>query len=921
MRPIKLTVSAFGPYAGKTVIDMDSLGKSGLYLITGDTGAGKTTIFDAIAFALYGEASGWSRQTDSFRSKYADPETPTYVELEFAYRGEHYTVRRNPEYTRPAKRGGGITSEAADAVLTRPDGSTVTKVKDVTRAVCDLIGVDRSQFTQIAMIAQGDFLRLLLAPTAERSAVFRKIFRTGGYGRLQDELKAKFREINAQLSELNRGLKQAAGSIRVLDGSMHEEELKQLCNTEITPSDDVLTLIDRIADADKAALLIAESAIAAADVQLDKINQAIGKAENEQRTRKELDAAEQFVRDNEPGLCELKAAHEAEIAKVTQREQLAARAETLRETLPKYKEIENINKEISEKKSALAEAEKAKADCAKHLEVLEKELATAKKLILALAGADAQAVAADNEVKRLADRAERFFKVKSKLSEYKQIKNQYTAATQDYTAKKQRYDAQKALTDQLERSWLDEQAGVLAAELADNQPCPVCGSLSHPNPAKFSDEAPSESDVNLAKELCEKLRSETEKASADAGELKGKAMSLGDEISHMSAEFVGNAGGDLPRLLDEYEVKLGAEQKTAADSLKNAEKRAKDKRDAEENLPKVENSLADYRVKLNFTEHEVVRLTAETAAATDKQKSAIGNLPFATKAEVENEIDSILEKKVQMEADLAAAKDKFESMNTAITEKKAAAKALTEQLSGTENVDLDALNEQKTALLAQKAGDAEIRDRITVRMSTNAAAKDEIKKRAEQLRSAEAKWRWMKSLSDTANGTVSEKEKIMLETYIQMTYFDRIIRRANLRLMAMTGGQYELKRRVESENRRSQSGLELDVIDHYNGSNRAVSTLSGGESFKASLSLALGLSDEIQSSAGGVKLDSMFIDEGFGSLDEQSLDQAMTALMGLSDGNRLVGIISHVGELKQRIDRQIVVTKDKTGGSKVHIEV
>jgi len=208
---------------------------------------------------------------------------------------------------------------------------------------------------------------------------------------------------------------------------------------------------------------------------------------------------------------------------------------------------------------------------------------------------------------------------------------------------------------------------------------------------------------------------------------------------------------------------------------------------------------------------------------------------------------------------------------------------------------------------------------IYSRITSNKASLDNILKKLNEIKTVEEKWIWIKSLSNTANGNLSGKEKIMLETYIQMTYFDRIINRANTRFMVMSGGQYELKPRKEAENNRSQSGLELDVIDHYNGTERSVKTLSGGESFKASLSLALGLSDEIQSSAGGIKLDTMFVDEGFGSLDDESLAQAIKALSSLAEGNRLVGIISHVSELKDKIDKQIVVKKEKTGGSNISI--
>lgn len=921
MRPIKLTLSAFGPYAGETVFNMDRLGKSGLYLITGDTGAGKTTIFDAIVFALYGEASGSSRQPDSFRSKYADAATPTFVELQFDYGGERYTVRRNPEYTRPAKRGGGVTKETADATLIRPDGTVISKVKEVTREISELIGVDRNQFTQIAMIAQGDFLRLLLAPTVERSAVFRKIFRTDSYGRLQDMLKSKFRDANAELTELNRGLKQSVQSIKLPDGSMHTDELRRLCEVQITPVEAVLELIDRVTATDETELISADGKIASADSRLAAVNQAVGKAENEQKARKELADAEKFAADNAERLITLKEEYAAQEGRSAQRELLAAKAQRLSETLVKYDSLAEIDRELTAKSVELDSAKRAKTALSDRLLQLEKGISAKKQLISSLSSADTQLAEAKNESQRLCERAERFDAVMKKLGEYEEVKEKYNQSLKRYNEKKRIFDEKNAAADRLERLWLDEQAGVLAAGLADGAPCPVCGSLNHPSPAKMSQSAPNQADVKAAKALRETLRAETEGASTEAHGHRTMAGALADEIKSMSAEFVGQAGNDLPKLLSQYEKRQSEEQKAAAQRLADAENAAKAKKEAEDGLPLAEKELSDCRAELLSAERQTARLSAELEAANKRRADTVKELPFATKKEAEDEIADLNAQKAKSEFALRTAKEQYESLFTAVTEKKAAAQVLKDSLKDAAATDISALYDERAALLAQKEELTALRDSVVTRMNANAAVRDEIDCRSKRLSATEESWRQLKLLSDTANGTLTGKEKITLETYIQMTFFDRIIRRANLRLMAMSGSQYELKRRTETDDKKSQGGLELDVIDHYNGSVRAVSTLSGGESFKASLSLALGLSDEIQSSAGGVRLDSMFIDEGFGSLDEQSLDQAMTALIKLSDGNRLVGIISHVAELKQRIDRQIVVTKEKTGGSKAEIVV
>ena len=921
MRPLLLTVSAFGPYAEKLTLDMSVLGEGGLYLITGDTGAGKTTVFDAITFALYGEASGTGRQTDFLRSKYAAPETPTFVELKFDYAGAVYTVRRNPEYARPAKRGGGETTESADATLIRPDGSVVTKVKEVTRAVTELIGVDRNQFTQIAMIAQGDFLRLLLAPTAERSAVFRKIFRTENYGKLQDGIKSKFREINAELSELNRGLKQSASSVKTADGSMHKAELDVLCAAEITPTDEVISLIDRINKSDKVLLESVDNQIAETERSLTDIKVALSAAEKEEAAIKRLAAAKKFVEENKQSEENLRADLAAEKEKGGERDALSAEAQKIKSMLPKYAEIDAVSDEILLKQRAKSTAEEKKAETEKLKTDLENSVNEKKALITSLKDADRIFGQINAELTALESDRKKVDAINQKLASYGEQKRVYNEKIIKYTEKKAEFDLQNAQADRLERMWLDEQAGVLAAGLNEGDPCPVCGSVSHPNLAKLSDAAPDEQSVKAAKAKRDVLRAETENLSAVAGEIKGQLKILGEEIANSAAEFIGEETENLPKRLKDFSTELETKLAAAKTAKTDAENRIKQRDEAQNSLPEIEKSLETARKTLAETETEIVRLSAELNAAQNRKNSLAAELKFGSKADAEKEITALEAKKAEMEKALEKAQAALDQFLQKMTAEKAAIATLEDQLKTKSDVDVAALTDRKAALETKKADETLSRDRITARISANAATRDEIEKRAARLRDAEKKWRTVKALSDVAGGTVSEKEKIMLETYVQTTYFDRIIRRANGRLVTMSGGQYELIRRRDTDNRRSQTGLELDVIDHYNGSSRPVNTLSGGESFKASLALALGLSDEIQSSAGGVRLDSMFIDEGFGSLDEKSLDQAMKSLEKLSDGNRLVGIISHVAELKERIDKQIIVTKQKTGGSTAKIVV
>ena len=336
-------------------------------------------------------------------------------------------------------------------------------------------------------------------------------------------------------------------------------------------------------------------------------------------------------------------------------------------------------------------------------------------------------------------------------------------------------------------------------------------------------------------------------------------------------------------------------------------------------LPKAEEDLA----ALESAAETLRAAAADSRVALEglraRRQTVAEGLEFESAAAARARLDELRREKDALAAALQAAEKGREDCRSRLTEERGRIDTLEKQLSGAAEEDAPALQAALEELRAARQALRARKETLAGRMGVNRRAVEELRGGAEQLEQAQREWQWMGALSATVNGTLSGRDKIMLETYVQTTYFDRILRRTNVRLMAMTDGQYELKRRIGAENQRSQSGLELDVIDHYNGTERSVKTLSGGESFKASLALALGLSDEIQSWAGGVRLDTMFVDEGFGSLDEESLEQAIRALSALTEGSRLVAIISHVAELKERIDRQIVVTKDPAGGSRVTV--
>lgn len=919
MRPIKLTVSAFGPYAGKTILELDKLGESGLYLITGDTGAGKTTIFDAITYALYGEASGENREPSMFRSKYATPNIPTEVELVFSYAGKPYTVKRNPEYERPKSRGEGFTTQKAEAQLTCPDGRVITKQRDVDSAIRDIMGINRSQFLQIAMIAQGDFLKLLLAPTEERKKIFRQIFKTQPYLDLQEKLKREAGGLNEQCTAARSSIKQYIDGISCDETDALSIEVTK-AKEEVLPTHDVVELVEQLLAQDRKSYAQRQQSIADADKQLQIISENLGKVEAAERAKAALEQTKaELLKENETNQ-KLVSAFAAQEQRVPDRERLAEEKAKLEAEYPRYEAIAALEQRIRQTEDEIA--------------VREKKLGNLRKQYVQEAEAFARL---KKEYESLADAGEgreKLFYQREKLEERQRMLGVVSAALGDFNALNEKLrilqeeyqkaaNISKAATDDYEaknRSFLDEQAGIIAETLVDGKPCPVCGSLEHPCIAKKSEQAPTEAQLKQAKEIADKARRTAEEKSGWCKEGRAKCAAKRAELE----KLVQDLWQELS--IEVVESKLASEQtavlvqmKALSSAIAEEENKFARRRKLSELIPQKEAALKE-------TEHDGIScstaLKADKVALQERKKqleTEQKGLRFGGKAEAEQAVLSIEKVMAEMKADFNRAQKALADSKERIAGYKASIERLSKQISSDCVLDKEMEQKKKEALIEKKRAEDADSKVLHSRIEANQLALANIRAKVGELGVLETHYAWVKALSNTANGTISGKEKVMLETYIQMTYFDRIIARANTRFMVMSGGQYELKRRKEAENNRSQSGLDLDVIDHYNGTERSVKTLSGGESFKASLSLALGLSDEIQASAGGVKLDTMFVDEGFGSLDEESLDQAMKALSSLADGNRLVGIISHVADLKNRIDKQIVVTKQRSGGSRAEI--
>lgn len=952
MRPCELILCAFGPYAGETVIDFRRLGERGLYLITGDTGAGKTTIFDAITFALYGETSAGVRKGRMLRSKYAKASVPTYVKLTFSYQEKEYVVKRNPEYLRPKTRGTGMTLEKADAELSFGDGRPpVTGCEDVKKAVEQLIGLNFSQYTQIAMLAQGDFQKLLRADTASRNEIFRKLFHTEIFQKLQEKLSFEARSKKGEYDRLCRSSRQYLEGAVCPEDTAEGRELSRIkktgCDGRLARS---LELLEAIIQDIQARQEAVQQEVLGTEQQMEEIHR------QEERIRQRENTKEQLA-GNSAKLQELLPRLAAEKARLAE---LEAHFRQFDGLLTEYEEKEKQRQQLQKKQMELRELSQAGARLLQEaqeesdkLALLEKQEQANRSLLKEQQKAleelgDARMLQAQGQEKALRIQGwdTRREKLAARFAKQERQEQELFKTRQAYREASGKKEEQQREYQYLEKLSMDAQAGLLAETLEEGAPCPVCGSLHHPSPAGRPASAPEKNELEEKREALLALSEQTARLAGKAQDLGKRLLEeekeLRKECGELLQEVSGGAAshrepeaGDIPFLLKQASAALtrqrlendGVCQKasealkqkkyleTEIDGLtKELERGTQEKQEAirvqtqkrtqaaeaEKQLQKALEAFAEetgtkagQEQAEGFLEREVGRLTQEAAALKEKLSES-------------REIEEQLKKQQKLWEELQSRRDALEG----------SVRTLKEQLEKNDVLLLDT-----EALAAQRADCQERQNALLEKQrslfswqKTNRKIFSQVRAGQNEMEKTEREYTLLKALADTAGGEIAGKDKMTLETYVQTAYFDGILRRANLRLLAMSSGQYELCRASESENKREKTGLELNVVDHYNGSRRSVKTLSGGETFMASLSLALGLSDEIQSCAGGIRLDTMFVDEGFGALDEEALDKAMSALQSLAGENTMVGIISHVGQLKDRIDKKIVVTKKRQGG-------
>ena len=1051
MRPVKLIMSAFGSYAGKTEIDFTQI-PNGLFLITGDTGAGKTTIFDAITYALYDRTSGGNRDGNMMRSQYADETTDTYVEYIFLYQKKEYKIRRNPEYLRLGKRryadgSPRYVKEAPKVELTLPDGSVFKgKKRETDQKIAEIMGLDADQFTQISMIAQGEFLKLLLAESKERKKIFSRIFRTRFYYKIQEELKKQATQLYVKLEH---NLQEMKLEMRRVEYPLYEKDekdtekafavqWKEILTQDIPDRARILEILNDVIEQGNRKTKISRKESDRVQALLTDANRRLKEAELMNQLFDSYGQILTHIEEKKPEKvkCELleeevkmakKAGHVWQEEKAYQEEEdrleeLKEQKQVIRQEL---QECRTMLRELTEEQKAAGEEKEKKEsiliekkvriqdaiqqykginekkkELDKNLKEIKKYLNQSKstqekkeilqkqqKEIIAFLKKYENIEICINECKnkkqQIEEKTIQYEELEQQENKKNELKKACEKARKEAEAEQERYEKSWTEYEKKYRTFLNEQAGILALNLEEGQPCPVCGSREHPQIAVLSEQAPTQAEVEDAKSKRDQREKIRDKAAGAFRNILAEYR-MAQELCQTMLKKIKDASDNI----EETDIKAKIQSLTDAlvkvtEKLEKQEQifiKCKEQKEEQERITDILEELNEKEQKITqcLTDLKLTYAKMQTEYQTKKEK-----LPYETEEEAQEHLK-------QTEEELKTIRQKYETVNRRLTEKQKTEKELEgrektvaesieqsiekvkekkefyeqtrteqgfedeesyhrkyipekeieekEQWIGTYQKEVRELEANK-GLLEQQLNGKERKDAEKIRQeikkvsdeleqvrksymnlyninNQNREIRDNLKRNFEKNNSLQKQYEMIGNLSKTANGNLSGSAKLDFETYIQRQYFRQIIRAANKRLIRMTNEEFILQcRDVEKLGSQGQAGLELDVYHMATDTVRDVKTLSGGESFMAALSMALGLSDIVQNTVGAVHLDTMFVDEGFGSLDDVSRDQAIRVLNDLADKDRLVGIISHVNELKEQIDHKLIVKKTEKGSS------
>ena len=1048
MKPLKLVMSAFGPYAEKVEVNFEEFDGSGLFLITGDTGAGKTTIFDGISYALFNKTSGTDREVSSLRSDYADVATPTYVEFTFSHQGREYTIRRNPEYLRPAKRGTKYAKENANVVLIREPDAPLEKSKEVEPAIAEILRISFDQFKQISMIAQGEFRKVLNTNTKERGQILQKIFSTEGYKKMEFIMAERSKKANAALQETYRSVDQYFDGLQYEDDSLLKEKIKEEQKAESGKDrfrmNEKMQILDKLLQEDKekaeklkeefeSKKIIAEDRKTTYNL-VHSVNEAFHKHDNAKKeftllegkrplydektevlekqkkvffdilpfyeiAKKEDVRARKLVEnckstgENLEKVSKEKGTADEELANVSSRkekaEKMKLQAATIEKELDQYQKRDNLKAEVASLGRKLALTHENEKTLSKEKDRLKEEQDQRKIRKDELADSSAKKIEVEGKMRNIKEAHDGMARLlKEKFPGLEAAREEHEKAKVFYLKRREVFDEIDSEYKDCERRLEESRAGILASHLEEGQACPVCGSTHHPQLAKLTEE-------NVTEEFLKSLKTKQEKADKEKNQafttaetafakVENEEKNLLEQVENYINEAKNLQWDEIKETLkirvsekkEEFYHYQKDQERYKAEEIELQEITQKEKEiegklaKVEEDLNALTKTLTDLGSQKAGKEGELASL--ETLSYPDYKEAKKAQESFKVEAErildaillAQKKVEACAQKEAALQAELETLKTQSEEQTKRAGEEKLKYKEAFEKAGFKDQAEVRSYNASKEEIettekeisafrenLAAKAAALELAaqgiegkervdeeaariaaeesererdlcqrqlDRVRNRRGANEDIKSKILQKQKMAEDQILEAGRLEGLKKLLNGSEAGQQKTSFETYVQTSGFEGIIRAANKRLVPMSGNRYQLFRHDDVESKQNAS-LDLDILDNYTGKRRPVSSLSGGESFLASLSLALGLSDHVTANAGGISVETLFIDEGFGTLDESSLNDAVNMLQQLSDGNKMVGIISHREELKEVIPRKILIEKTRKG-SKIHIE-
>lgn len=928
MKPLKLTMSAFGSYKGREEVDFQKFDR-GLFLITGDTGAGKTTIFDAMTYALFDVTSGGRRDGDMMRSQYADDETPTYVELVFQDGRDTYRVRRNPNYRRKSKRKNKdgeyvLTQENSSVELTLPDGELFRgKVRETNQKIVEILGMDADQFLKVVMIAQGDFQKLIDAPSRERKEIFSKIFKTRIYWRIQMELREAAKAVEAELSDNEKFLKRELQEVEIPKDSPHWEEFESQKDKYETMGGEILRVMTE-------ALEELKSQEKARQQEVTDIKSRLAGQKKALETEQEAKELSEKIRQETAWISEKrKALEEGEERLKLERERGEQRMEELKgelirlqDSLPRYQELTRLEKAMEQAKRDYEEAKAAHEHTENAVNQGDQKRRKLQKQQESFENAGEKLLRETAILEKLATQFREFESLLASFQELCSLRERGRKEQQRFKRYFAAYKEKGSAYNHLYETFIASQAGILADTLKDNAPCPVCGSLTHPNPAVAPETDVTEQAVEHAREQAEAEKEQMEQANRELQITKAAFLDRQKQIQEagkrlLERELSGNQEeqawvGQKLSMLRKSEAEHRALCKQAEREKKEFEKNKETLKSLEEELTRLAKKGEEQKRK----KEETYLTWKETEKALEQKREGLvyGEESKARAAlkETENRQKALKETLLNAEQRQKEEREALIRGESRLLGDQERQKKLEEQRQGDQD-------EEALALLIaslekrQEAVENEISS-LRLCYEKNKRAWAQLKQLFQERNALTERYKMVGKLDKTANGKLRQAAGLDFQTYVQRRYFEKIIHAANRRLVKMSQSQFLLKcRDLTQLGKQGEVGLDLDVLSLVTNTVRDVKTLSGGESFMAALAMALGMADIIQNVNGRIQMDTMFIDEGFGSLDEGAREQAIRILEELSGGSRLVGIISHVEELKEQIDRKLIIKKGKDG--------